>query len=212
MLRAKYCLLVLLALCGFALADDGKFEGSIVVEWLEGEGAQPRMKLLQDFAFEDAQGRRWLAPKDQFIDAHSIPPAFRALVGAPFEGNYRKAALLHDYYSSAKTEQWKDVRRLFFNAARASGIAPADAKVMYMALYAEAPRWEPRGSSCFNHCHAARSELVWRPVITENALRPIVEWIDSDDPSLDEIDEKVNAATRRPGPHLFGQGHGAKEP
>jgi hypothetical protein len=44
--------------------------------------------------------------------------------------------------------------------------------------------------------------------VLENDLRPIVEWIDRDNPSLDEIDEKVDAATRKPGPHLFAQGHG----
>jgi Protein of unknown function (DUF1353) len=202
-------LLCCYAILPAAASDDarGKFAGSVIVEWLEDKSAHQRMKLLEDFAFEDARGRRWVAPKHHVIDASSIPPVFRSLIGPPFDGAHRKAAVLHDYYASAKAEAWKDVRRMFFDASRASGIAEVDAKVMYMALYAEAPRWEPRSSSCFNHCHAARSELVWRPVVAENELRPIVEWIDRDDPTLDQIEEKVNAVTKKPGPHLFAQGH-----
>ncbi len=194
-------------LCLAAFAEPGGFGGSVVVEWLEQAGAHQRMKLLEDFTFEDTRGRRWVAPKNHVIDSASIPPAFRSLIGPPFDGPYRKAAVLHDYYTMAKADDWRDVRRMFFDASRASGIAESEAKVMYMAVYAEAQRWEPRPSSCFGHCHAGRTELVWRPVVAENDLRPIVEWIDRDDPSLDEIDERVDAATRKPGPHLFAQGH-----
>ncbi len=199
-----------LALC-FALARSagaGQFFGSVMVEWLDDNSGHQRMKLLEDFAFEDAQGRRWLAPKHHVIDtAVSVPPSFRSLVGPPFEGGYRKAAVLHDYYVSARDGEWRRVRRMFFDAARASGIEEIDAKVMYMTLYAEAQRWEPRPSSCFGHCHAGRTELVWRPVVAENDLRPIVEWIDQDNPNLDAIDERVDSVTRKPGPHLFAQDH-----
>jgi hypothetical protein len=209
----KLAVYAAIASCGAAaFAEPGKFVGSVIVEWLEDAGAHQRMKLLEDFTFEDARGRRWVATKNHVIDSISIPPVFRSLIGPPFDGAYRKAAVLHDFYTSAKADEWHQVRRMFFDASRASGIAEVEAKVMYMAVYAEAQRWEPRPSSCFGHCHAGRTELVWRPVVAENELRPIVEWIDRDNPSLDEIDEKVDGVTRKPGPHLFAQGHEPTNP
>jgi hypothetical protein len=201
LLGALLCYAVLPAAAG------GKFVGKVIVEWLDDKSGHQAMRLVEDFAYEDAAGQVWLAPKQQVIDGSSIPPIFRSLVGPPFSGGYRQAAVVHEAQSAARSEQWRHVRRMFYDASLANGIAEPDAKVMYMALYAEAPRWEPRSSSCFNHCHAAASALVWRPVVAENELRPIVEWIDQANPTLDEIDEKVNAVTRKPGPHLFVQGH-----
>jgi Protein of unknown function (DUF1353) len=204
----KLSLLLLASACAAASAAElGKFTGKVVVEWLDQAAAQPRMKLVEDFAFEDAAGKTWLTPKGHVIDGASIPPAFQSLIGAPFAGSYRKATVVHDYYCRAKAEPWKNVHRMFYDASLSSGVVEAEAKVMYMAVYAQGPRWESKGSRCYYSCHASAASLTWKPVVSEAELRPIVDWIQEADPVLEEIEQRVDAVTKKPGPHLFAQGH-----
>jgi hypothetical protein len=35
----------------------------------------------------------------------------------------------------------------------------------------------------------------------------VVEWIRQVNPALEEIDNRVDAALKKPGPHVFAQGH-----
>ena len=41
--------------------------------------------------------------------------------------------------------------------------------------------------------------------MTESVIQPLVEWIKQTNPTLDEIERRVDAVTKRPGPHLFAQ-------
>ena len=70
------------------------YEGVVLTEWLR-DGRT--MKLLEDFAYVDAAGKRWLAKKGLSVDGASIP---RALwwSGGPYEGTYREASVVHDVY------------------------------------------------------------------------------------------------------------------
>jgi Protein of unknown function (DUF1353) len=188
--------------------QSARYVGRVAVEWVDdSESGQP-MKLLDEFSFVDARGTAWIVPGGQIVDGKSLPPAFRSLFGAPFIGRHRRAAVVHDYYAGQRRVAWRDVHRMFHEAAVAAGVSRADAKTMYMAVYAQGPRWEPKeGSRCYNSCHAAAPSLAWRPVVSENDLRPVVEWIEQNDPDLPEIEQRVDAATKKPGPHLFAQGH-----
>jgi hypothetical protein len=197
-----------IGLSGAALsASNGEFVGKVVVEWLD-SGANRSMRLVEDFAYADAHGKLWQAPKAHILDGSAIPPAFLSFVGPAFSGQYRKAAVVHDYQCHAKAQPWLEVHRMFFAANLAAGIDESEAKVMYMAVYAQGPRWEPKeGSRCYRSCHAAAEMLHWRPVVPETDLRPLVEWIEQENPALDAIDARVDAITKKPGPHLFAQGH-----
>lgn len=190
-------------------ADGGSFVGRIAVEWLDAATSGEPMRLLEDFEFRDGAGKSWLATKDHVLTGHSFPTVFRSLAGPPFAGSVRKAAVIYDYYSEVKTVPWRETNRAFYAASRAAGVDATQAKVMYMTLHAEGPRWETKeGSHCYRSCHAAASMLAWRPVIGDEAdLHPIVEWIERDDPELGDIDRRVDGITKRPGPHLFAQGH-----
>src|SRR5688572_30359773 len=64
----------------------GKFEGRVVTVW-EDDGRN--MRLEEDFAYVDAQGKRWLAPKGSTVNGASIPQEFWSLIGGPFEGPFR---------------------------------------------------------------------------------------------------------------------------
>jgi hypothetical protein len=70
-------LLAATILCRAALAaDPGHFAGKVVVEWLD-DPFIPSMRLQEDFSFQDARGKKWLAPKDAVLDGRSLPPVFR---------------------------------------------------------------------------------------------------------------------------------------
>jgi hypothetical protein len=199
-------LLVLAAVCTAAWpADAPRFIGTVVVEWLD-DPFIPKMRLREDFGFADAAGKVWLAPAGHVLDGRSLSLLFRAKIGPPFSGEYRRTSVVYDYYCSALTEPWKDVHRMFYHASIAEGVGEADAMIMYMTVYAEGLRWEQAGSSCFRGCHAAAASLTWRPVVEPSALEPIAAWIRQARPGLEEIEQRVDAVTDKPGPHIFTQG------
>ena len=193
-----------LCLCSTVIASDqDRFVGRVVVEWLDDDPFIPQMKLLEDFAYQDAAGKRWLAPREEILDGRCLPLLFKDLVGAPFVGQYRKSSIVYDYYCRSMNEPWKDVNRMFYRASLTEGLAEADAKWIYGILYASGSRWEVRGSRCFASCHASASTLTWRPVIDQAALAPVLDWIRQTQPALDEIDQRLDATIRKPGPHIF---------
>jgi hypothetical protein len=187
-------------------ADTSGFAGRVVVEWLDDDPFIARMKLVEDFAFRDPAGRNWRAEKGHVLDGRSIPLLFRDLVGPPFAGEYRRSAVVYEVQAHRMQEPWRAVHRLFYHASRAEGVPDADAKLMYLALYAGGLRWEQPGSNCFSHCHTAAQSLSWMPATTPAEVQPVVEWIRQVNPGLDQIDRRVDATLRKPGPHIFGQG------
>jgi len=190
------------ALC----AAEGRFVGKVVVEWLD-DPFVPKLQLRQDFGFVDQAGKLWLAPQGQVLDGASIPLLFRDMIGMPFTGDYRRTSIVYDYYCQAMSEPWRDVHRMFYFASVTEGAGEANAKVMYAALYAAGLRWEMPGSSCFRSCHAAAPSLTWRPQVEDKDVRPVVDWIRQANPTLEEIDARVDATLKKPGPHVFAQGH-----
>jgi hypothetical protein len=187
-------------------AAQGKFVGKVVVEWLD-DPFVARFQLREDFGYEDRAGKLWLAPRGQVLDGASIPLVFRETVGMPFVGDYRRASVVYDYYCHVMSEPWRDVHRMFYNASLTEGVGEVNAKVMYAALYAAGLRWEMPGSSCFKSCHAAAPSLSWKPQVEAGDVKPVVEWIRQTNPGLEEIENRVDAVLKKPGPHVFAQGH-----
>jgi hypothetical protein len=187
-------------------AAQGRFVGKVVVEWLD-DPFVPKLQLREDFGFEDQAGKLWLARQGQVLDGASMPPAFREMIGMPFIGDYRRASVVYDYYCHVMSEPWRDVHRMFYYASLTEGVNEVDAKVMYAALYAAGLRWEMPGSSCFRSCHAAAPSLTWKPQVEERDVKPVLEWVRQANPGLEEIDKRVDGTLKKPGPHVFAQGH-----
>src|SRR5262249_32032643 len=119
------------------------FVGTVVTEWLP-DGRD--MRLREDFAFVDASGRVWKAPKGSVVNGASIPQALW-WSGGPFEGRYRSASVVHDVFcaETPKTATWQAVHRMFYDAMIASGENKARALVMYRAVHGFGPKWpDPR--------------------------------------------------------------------
>jgi len=132
-----------LLICSVALVPShdgpfGSFVGTVQAEWLSDNR---QMRLLQDFAYIDPSGHRWDAPKGSIVDGASIPRLAWTIIGGPFEGRYRNASVVHDVACVRKTQKWRDVHRMFYNATRLGGTNSLLAKIMYGAVYHFGPRW-----------------------------------------------------------------------
>jgi hypothetical protein len=98
-------------------------------------------QLLEDFYYKDKSGRRWFVPADFKSDGASIPSAFKSMVGGCWDGAYKFAAIVHDYYCDRQTADWQDVHKMFYEGMLAAGVGPRKAWVMYQAVYQFGPRW-----------------------------------------------------------------------
>ena len=119
--------------------DFGHFEGEVVAAW-DSDGR--RMTLREEFAYIDAQNRRWVAPVGSVVDGASIPSVFWTVIGAPFEGKYRNASVVHDIGCSEMRQPWEDVHQMFYEACRCGGVDETQAKIIYYAVYHFGPRWQ----------------------------------------------------------------------
>jgi hypothetical protein len=193
-------------LCIAAMSTSaGDYSGRVVVELLEDMEFFHKFRLLEDFAFQDARGKVWIARKGGIVDDQSVPRDLLSVPGLPYVAEYRKAAVLHDYFCRTRTEPWRQVHRAFFEASIADGLTEMQAKALYAVVYAGSWRWETRDSSCYRSCHAASESLAWKPAATAIEIEPVVQWIWQQAPDLDAIDRRVDEVVKKPGPHLFAQ-------
>ena len=119
----------------------GLFRGEVVTRWLD----EPRrMQLVEDFAYVAPDELVWDAPAGWIIDGASIPRFAWSIVGGPYEGNYRRASVIHDVACDRKERPWKLVHRAFYTAMLAAGVDAMKAKLMYAAVYFGGPRWDSR--------------------------------------------------------------------
>ena len=177
----------------------GRFVGTVRTEWLRGPETERRMVLLEDFAYTDPKGRRWLAPAGSKTDGATIPQVVWSVVGGPFDGQYREAAVIHDVYCETKSEPWRDVHRIFYYANRAAGVSEGKSKILYGAVMIGGPKWGSNNSKCYS-CHETGSTKVVRdakgrltafPPITESDVRKLADFVNQSNPSLEQIDDFV---------------------
>lgn len=134
-------------LCSVVLAlsaqiSTGRFNGTPVqVEFMEGTQTERRVKLLRALAYQDPSGKAWYAEKGFVSDGASIPRPLWTVVGAPLDGQYRIAAILHDRYCVSKSERYEAVHRMFYDAMIDSGLTRQYAGVLYAGVLIGGPRW-----------------------------------------------------------------------
>ncbi|WP_167591801.1 DUF1353 domain-containing protein [Jiella endophytica] len=172
----------------------GRFDGQVVVTWIEHRGADRNMQLREHFAFIDDAGTRWDVPSGAVIDGASIPQTFWTLFGPLFVGDYRRASVVHDYYCDVRTRPSRDVHRMFYAACRAGGVSLIRAKSMYAAVAVFGPNWtldeavvSAHGLETFQSGRALELD-------TGMAMDDFMELkndIEDTDPSLAEIDARI---------------------
>lgn len=121
----------------------GRFHGRVVTIWLDSKGEDRRMKLHYDtdLVFERCTGELVPAVPDLEFDGASIPVWAWPLIGSPFTGKYRKAAVIHDTLCYFRDRPARACHEIFREMLRALGVGRFRAAVMYRALLLGGSKW-----------------------------------------------------------------------
>jgi hypothetical protein len=122
-----------------AKARRGRFTGRLRVDIDGADGIG--MTLAEPFGYVDPDGTDWPVRAGAKINGASIPRVFWSIVGGPFEGRYRQASVVHDWYCDVRQRPAHRVHRMFYEAMIDSGVDPLQASTMYAAVKACGPRW-----------------------------------------------------------------------
>ena len=117
----------------------GQYVGNLNTRWQD-DGKH--MILLADYSYVDSSELEWPVPVNAMVDGASIPRFLWTAIGGPFEGKYRAASVIHDWYCDVRTRTWMAVDRMFFEAMLTSGVDTTLAKAMFYAVWVGGPRWD----------------------------------------------------------------------
>jgi hypothetical protein len=163
----------------------GTFSGGLHFEWLK-DGRN--MRLLTPFGYTDPSGREWDVPPGAITDGASIPRVLWAFAG-PFEGQYRDAAVVHDFFCVVRTRTWRDTHQMFYSAMRAAGVDAVTAKTMYGAVYYFGPRW---GIGAASKGPGAEQGLTLEE--EKQLVNNLRLWIEKSDPDIQDIDRQLDTS------------------
>lgn len=176
----------------------GSFKGQVKVIFLEPKKADDRnVQLIEPFGFRDSKGVDWDVPAGYVSDGASIPWSLWSFIGGPYDGPYRDAAIIHDYYCEKKLRSWEDTHAMFLEAALKRGVPESTAQTMYAGILYGGPRWTtPLSRAQFVIAQAKG------PVDTGNTKREATKsekeqfeelkrWIEQTKPTPDQIKKKV---------------------
>lgn len=123
----------------------GTMRGDVVTIWLKSKGEARRMRLHSDttLTFERPTGEILRAKVGLEIDGASIPVWAWPLIGSPFTGKYREAAVIHDTLCapSVRDRPAKEAHWVFREMLRALGVGRVRARLMYLALLIGGSKW-----------------------------------------------------------------------
>jgi hypothetical protein len=163
-----------------ALAETnfGHFVGKFVAEFAE-DGR--KVTLIEPFGYVDPVGLAWSVPGGYQTDGASVPAVLWALY-PPFTGNYRSAAVIHDYYCETKERKWEDTHKAFYFAMRAAHVDEKTAKVMYGSVYLFGPRWGPGTAP-----GQRNASFMATPEQQESVVQELQDLVEQDNPDLDRL-------------------------
>lgn len=95
-------------------------------------------RTLHFLSYKTKCGDVWCVPKGFITDGASIPRIFWSLIGSPFTGLYRRAALIHDYFYYTKlTPRWY-ADKIFLECMKDLGVSYWKRWAMWAAVRAGA--------------------------------------------------------------------------
>ena len=164
----------------------GLFTGEFIFKW-DPDGRT--MTLVNPLSYTDPKGTIWEVPAGATTDGASIPRLLWTIAGGPFEGKYRTAAVIHDYYCETKTRPWRNTHLVFYDAMRTAGMDELPAKTYYAAVYYFGPRWGIGTASKGPGGQRDLSEEEQRQVLDD--LRS---WINREHPDVATIAERLDVS------------------
>jgi hypothetical protein len=176
----------------------GYYNGTIDTRW-DADGRS--MTLLNELRYTDPKGVVWIAPAGSRIDGASIPRALWSFMGGPFEGKYRNGSVLHDVGYDQKNRPPAEVDRMFYNAMRCSGVSALEAKTMYYSLLRFGRHWKFSTKKAKPVLPDLSQDVVnpqepRSTTLDPNEVGAIQQWIRQNDPSLDQIESRVDSKGR----------------
>jgi hypothetical protein len=171
----------------------GYYSGDPVTRWSP-DGRN--MILVTELRYTDPKGEVWVAPAGSVTDGASIPRYLWSVMGGPFEGQYRNAAVLHDVAYGEHNRPWQDCDRMFYYAMRCSGVNAVEAKTMFYALFKFGHHWKFPIKKAkpvkYEGQLVARGEEIPRAIPVDPAqINQAKDWISNTDPSLEQIEERA---------------------
>ncbi|WP_052369284.1 DUF1353 domain-containing protein [Citrobacter sp. S-77] len=118
------------------MSQYGFFEGEVKTCWLTDITPNRNMEILENFSYNDPDGKNWVTQNGSTINGASIPRVFWSVVGSPYIGNYRRASVIHDIACClVKTRsERKKADKMFYYACLADKCPPSQARVFYVAV------------------------------------------------------------------------------
>lgn len=185
--------------------EKGSFKGDLDVRFLSavsGDGQRVEMiQLLQPFGYRDSKGRDWDVPAGFLSDGASIPRELWLVLGGPFSGPYRDAAVVHDFYCWTKDRPWEDVHEVFAEAAAKRGTNEQLTKFMYAGVLFGGPRWQLGKTGLFQtfppvvRAQATPVPAAPAPTVAGKSDKQVFDdlkvWIEKEKPTLDQIRQRV---------------------
>lgn len=176
--------------------DYGKFEGALKLEDAAAEyvntgpndPGHTEFKLIEDYTYVDKDGQRWTAPSGTVVNGASIPRVAWSIIGGPWDGEYRNAAVIHDFMCDNEIESSDFTHRVFFEAMMASNVSDSLAKLMYYAVRKGGPQWVKQPGFL--------PPIVTRGNLTVEELRLFSEVEKMEDLTLDQIDSIVEKTSQ----------------
>jgi hypothetical protein len=136
----------------------GRYDGEAEVRFLP---TGRNVLLLRPFGYIDSEDERWDVPDGAIVDGASIPQVLWSLTKGPFEGQYRNASIVHDWYCDLRSRSWPKVHRMFYEAMLTSGVATKRALLMYAGVYWGGPRWSETVVSNLNQLIEHQRKARW---------------------------------------------------
>jgi hypothetical protein len=100
------------------------------------------MQVQQPFGYQDEAGQSWAVPAKALCDGASIPRVFWSIIGGPWDGRYRNASVVHDWFCAVRIMPWQATHRMFYEAMLTSGTDATLAKTMFLAVRYCGPSWD----------------------------------------------------------------------
>jgi len=188
----------------------GSFQGPLDVRFMSVKSSDgyaiEMVQLLKPFSYKDSKGHAWEVPEGFISDGASIPEPLWAVVGGPYSGPYRDAAVIHDYFCYTKNRRWQDTHDVFLEAALNRGTPKWKAEYMYAGILWKGPRWpKPNAKSAAHSRQLVYAQVVPGPTAPSTSTSPpstvgktdqqifddLRIWIETAKPTRDEIKKRV---------------------
>ena len=169
----------------------GKYLDDLVLKDV-GDGRQ--FEVVSQYRYVDPTDTVWTVPQGTVVNGASIPRYLWSLVGGPWEGKYRNASVIHDYFFDRKQYESDSVHRVFYDAMIASEVPELKAKIMYFAVLRFNPRWkalELTKKPC-PQAPAGHARYNCKPVLAGEPDTKVVYLLET--PKYDEAEMKATAA------------------